>query len=157
MTALPLFFCSIFSNWENGGTCRNMQFRHFSKRLLLVWAHRNEVSFRSFISEILVKIMLITSMFTCSRLIPESVRWFSSLVSWLSEHRDFLQTTQWQHLYSRAVTIKIHNLPEHKTTPHRRIQDFFRGGSRTSSSGFVLTADQWRPNCSGHFFKKHGC
>jgi len=31
---------------------------------------------------------------------------------------------------------------------HMRIQDFFRGSSKTSSSGCVLTAYQWRPNCS---------
>jgi len=31
---------------------------------------------------------------------------------------------------------------------------YFRGGSGTISSGCVFTAQRWRPNCSGNFFKQ---
>ena len=39
---------------------------------------------------------------------------------------------------------------------HRRIQNFLGESSRTNSSECVLTAWQWRPNCSGTFFYQTG-
>jgi len=57
-----------------------------------------------------------------------------------------------QVIYSGSQTFSHHVPfvgPTLSPRAHRRIRDFFQGGSsKTSSSGCVLAAYQWRPKCS---------